>query len=134
MSRYHHRIIRVLIVLVLAMGAWLWYQNSHTKNINNEADYIDVVRPWLQEVNQNYTLDQVAGVRNKLLNLNSRDKLVGESHINLFLAFDAWQQYLESNNVDMQKQADVFFEKVIVSMPSLHNDIQRLQKILLGDV
>lgn len=134
MSRYHQKIIKVLIVLLVLLGAWWWYQKSHDQVISSQADYIEVVRPWFKEINPDYSLEQIVSVRNKLFNLNSKDKLVGDSHINLFLAFDSWQQYLESNNLQMQAQANTFFEQATVAMPPLHNDIKRLQKILLGDV
>lgn len=128
------RIIRVLLLFLVIAGAWYWFYSSSQHRVDSQADYIDTVRPWFKELDKNYSLEQVASVRNKLLYLNSKTKSVGDSHLNLFLAFDAWQQYLETNNPELQRQADKFFEQAVVLMPPLHNDIKRLQKILLNDV
>lgn len=134
LSQSKIKIIRVLLVVLLLFGAWYWLNNSQKDIAAGQADYIDTIRPWLREIDNNYNLEQVANIRNKLLYLNSKEKSVGEGHLNLFFAFDAWQQYLESNNSELQRQASRFFEKAALALPPLNNDIKRLQKILLGDV
>jgi hypothetical protein len=133
-SQHKHKIIKVLVLVLVVAGAWYWANNFQQDTVNSQADYIDTVRPWFKEIDNNYSLDQIANVRNKLLYLNSKEKSIGDSHLNLFLAFDAWQQYLESNNPELQRQADKFFEQAAISLPPLHNEINRLQTILLGDV
>jgi len=128
------KIIRVLLVILLLAGAWYWFNQYQKSTVASQAEYIDTVRPWLRVINDNYSLEQVASVRDNLLYLKSQEKSVGEGHLSLFFAFDAWQQYLESNNPALQQKANKFFEQAIIALPPLNNDIKRLQKILLGDV
>ncbi len=92
------------------------------------------VRPWLESITEKYQPSDIANIRNKLLYLNSREKSIGEAHMNLFLAFDVWQQYLETKNPDFKKQTGYFLEQAGEKMPLIKSEVRRLQNILAKDV
>lgn len=127
------KILRILLLVLAMLGIWYWFNNNQNQTIKSQADYIDVVRPWLRSIENNYQSSDITRVRDQLLYLNSREKSVGDGHLNLFLGFDAWQQYLETSNPVLQEQAATFFDRAAGFLPPLHNDIKRLKGVLLGN-
>ena len=92
--------------------------------------YIEHVRPWLQAALRDQSLDTVAQIKMNLLNVNSSDKEIGPAHINLFLAFDSWEKFLQTRDPGHRQQVNERLELVAELMPELSPDIQQLNKIL----
>ncbi|MFA5126646.1 MAG: hypothetical protein WC465_01425 [Patescibacteria group bacterium] len=125
----------VIFLLTLAIFLILFYNlHNQTKIINNEREYLETVSPWLGSVTETYQARDIANIHDKLLYLKSHDKSVGDAHMNLFLAFDVWQEYLKTKNPDLKNQISDFLQRADEKMPALDSEIKRLENILAEDV
>jgi len=107
------------------------HQNpSEVALVSSSDDYIQTINPWLNSALSDSSPTNISEIRNKFLNLRSADQSIGEAHLHLFLAFDAWYNFLKNNDVSFKKQAMDNFSTVIKLWPDLKGYIEKLQVIL----
>ena len=98
--------------------------------VSSGDDYIQTINPWLNSALSDSSPTNISEIRNKFLNLRSADQSIGEAHLHLFLAFDAWHNFLKNNDSSFKDQAMDNFSTVIKLWPDLESYIEKLQVIL----
>lgn len=107
------------------------HQNpSEAAMVSSSDDYIQTINPWLNSALSDSSPTNISEIRNKFLNLRSADQSIGEAHLHLFLAFDAWHNFLKNNDTSFKEQAMDNFSTVIKLWPDLKSYIEKLQVIL----
>lgn len=96
----------------------------------SSAGYLNQIRPWLKSVIEDYSLQTVQAVKNKLLALQSPDQSLGQAHINLFLAFQDWESFLNSDQKIFKEQTKTRLTTVAGLLPALSAELDNLQNIL----
>lgn len=104
--------------------------NTESRVIINNQDYAKEAKLWLDSVAQDYSLENITKVRQELLDFRSPDKMIGQVHISLFLAFDSWEKYLTTKDDYYKIQTSNHLILAGESMPDLSPDINNLQNIL----
>jgi hypothetical protein len=99
-------------------------------NLISAEDYIEQIRPWLKAVVNNYSPATIGAVKNKLLTLQSSEPSLGQAHINLFLAFQNWEDFLNSEQGVFKEQTKSKLTLVVDFLPALSPEINDLQNIL----
>lgn len=123
----------ILIFLGFSITILLFTHDQPSSKISvllNQQAYITDIQPWLQEVAENYSLATIQQTKENLMNFKSNDRLVGQVHITLFLAFDAWEKFLLTNQASFKKQTLASLLKVEESVPDLSTDLQSLKNLL----
>lgn len=112
------------------------YSEPPEANASSEAkmvevvDYTNQVRPWLQSVAENYSPAAIKEVKAKLLAFKSTDQFLGRAHINLFLVFETWDQFLNTNDNTLKEQTKNQLRLVSELLPGLSPELGNLQSIL----
>lgn len=126
----------LLIVIFLAVGLLsIFVTHNSSPDMDQPTIVIDdnysaTARVWLLSAVQDHSLGNISQLREQLLNFRSSSQTIGQAHINLFLAFDAWQKYLSTNDSYYQIQASNHLILVSKIMPDLSVDIDNLKTIL----
>lgn len=105
-------------------------KDSQLPPLVSATDYADHVRPWLVRVINNPSLENISQTKQDLLNLKSSDKNIGQTHIKLFLAMDAWENYLTTKQSQMKTVAQDDLTSVSNDLPELSTEIDNLKNIL----
>lgn len=136
MYKTKHVVVLFLIFILVGISAvFLTHQNKIEQTVNNTdmvsaQDYISEVRPWLMDVFEKRSITSLVQTRNELLNLRSSDKSIGNAHIALFLAFDAWEKYIMTSDSSMKDASYNHFDVASNLLPELAEDINNLKSIL----
>jgi len=94
------------------------------------SEYIQQIRPWLQTALSDQSAETISRVRSNLLNVKSSEKELGPVHMNLFLAFESWENFLHTQQESYRAQASEQLALAANLSPELSEDIQQLKKIL----
>ncbi|MBU1203324.1 hypothetical protein KKH39_04770 [Patescibacteria group bacterium] len=93
-------------------------------------DYAEHIRPWLTRISQDPSLENISQTKQDLLDFRSNNKDIGQVHIKLFLAIDAWENYLLTNQVQMKTLAQENLLEISTALPQLSVEIENLRNIL----
>ena len=89
--------------------------------------YVKIIKPWLEAVSLQPDLDQIRYTKDKLENFQSSNPSLGSAHIQLFLAFDAWEEYLMSKDEQFKDRALERLTQAANLLPDLAGIINNLQ-------
>jgi len=104
--------------------------DSTAIHVGDYQGYVEHIRPWLQTAFRDQSLDTIAQVKTNLLSVNSSDKDLGAAHVNLFLAFESWEKFLQTQHDDYRQQTAERLQTVAELVPELALDIQQLSESL----
>ncbi len=96
----------------------------------NSIDYALYLRPILISAIEDNSLENITFIREKLFIYNENNKSIGLVHINLFLAFDTWQDYLNKGDNYLKDNIIEKLEKVLDIIPELDIEINKLKELL----
>ncbi len=96
----------------------------------NTTEYIDQVRPLLQLVAIDSSLENIKIVRQDLMDLQGLEYSLGDTHMNIFLGFDAWEKFLLTSDQTYKDQVEKRLSLASEAMPSLREDLENLKKLL----
>jgi len=99
-------------------------------SVGDYAGYVENIRPWLQEAFRDQSVDTVARIKFNLLSVKSEEKDIGEAHMSLFLAFESWEKFLDTQQESYRLQASQRLATVAELMPELAIDIEQLNQLL----
>ncbi len=126
-----------LILIFLGIGITiLLLTHDLDNNIDNQiveevvdyTAYIQDIRPWLATATNDLTAIQ--NIKGNLESFSSLDSFVGQVHVNLYLAFDSWEQYLLTDNNKYKQETIKKLTVVADLVPGLTEDIANLKSIL----
>ncbi len=99
-------------------------------NLIASKDYALYLQPILVSVMTDNSLENISLVRETLFNYNEDNKSIGLAHVNLFLAFDTWQDYLVNNDNYLKENIIEKLNIVLNLIPELSIEIKQLKEIL----
>ena len=99
-------------------------------NLIASKDYALYLKPILVSVMTDNSLENISLVRDTLFDYNEGYKSIGLAHVNLFLAFDTWQDYLVNNDNYLKENIIEKLNIVLNLIPELSIEIKQLKEIL----
>jgi len=93
-------------------------------------DYAQQVRPWLDRAGQDPSSDTVRDIKSKILGLRGADQDLGLAQVSLFLAFDAWEQFLSTQEASYRETAIRQFSRFGDLRPDLRPEAEGLKSVL----
>jgi len=96
----------------------------------NSIDYALYLRPILISAIEDNSLENITFIREKLFIYNENNKSIGLVHINLFLAFDTWQDYLNKGDNYLKDNIIEKLDIVLDIIPELDIEINKLKELL----
>jgi len=99
-------------------------------NLIDSKDYALYLQPILVSVMTDTSLENISLVRETLFNYNEGNKSISLAHVNLFLAFDTWQDYLVNNDNYLKENIIEKLNIVLNLIPELSIEIKQLKEIL----
>ena len=129
----------ILVAIFMTVGVIAVY-STHQPDKDNQQnqqpviaaeDYQDHVSPWLRSVLVDSSLENIKEVKQNLFDLRSSDENIGQAHIALFLAFDAWENYLTTGQIFMKERAKNHLDSFSQYLPTIA-EAKELKKILDG--
>jgi len=126
--------VSILVIIFILFGLVVIFfthqATPQTKNLVAQENYAAYIKPWIDSVYTDQSLDNISNIKNNFLNFQGADKSIGDAHIALFLAFDAWERFLLTGDIDSRDQAIKHFSVATGFLPELSADINNLENIL----
>lgn len=141
MFKYKQKnIIIIGLIVLLAIFVILSQKNKNnspsapkanqSKNLVTQDQYPQVIKSWLEKATNNKSVVTIAEIKKDILNLKGASQDMGPTQINLYLAFDAWEKYLNGGEYPYSQLAQKNFEAVATKYPQLDPQIKQLIKII----
>ena len=131
---YKTKNVLILAVGFMLVGLLAVFLTHDTKQepvtFVSQENYVDHVRPWVEEVSLNPSLVNIRKIKEELLNFKGSDESMGSAHIALFMAFDAWEKFLLTGDDNKKVQSIEHFYSVVSFLPELDLEIKTLENIL----
>ncbi|MBT4850352.1 hypothetical protein HON36_05905 [Candidatus Parcubacteria bacterium] len=134
---------RVFLYFILFIGIGIFitwstheagkYQTGQKEikvDLVDAAEYTDQVRPWLQLVAVDGSLENIKIVRQNLIDLQGLEYSLVDTHMNIFLGFDAWENFLLTSDQTYKDQVEQRLSLASEAMPDLKEDLENLKKLL----
>jgi len=99
-------------------------------NLIDSKDYAIYLKPILVSVIIDNSLENISLIRETLFDYNEGHKSISLAHVNLFLAFDTWQDYLVNNDNYLKENIIEKLNIVLNLIPELSIEIKQLKEIL----
>ena len=101
-----------------------------TSKLIETDEYLIYIKPLLNSVIDDSSSENITRIKNELYDYTTSDKYAGTAHINLYLAFETWEEYLKvpkdylKNNI--KDKLNIVFEII----PELDIEINKLKEII----
>lgn len=131
---YQTKNVLFLVLVFTIIGlliVFLTHQTDSKSNIFVSQDnYVEHIQPWIETIYLDQSLTNISVVKNNFLDFQGSNQSMGEVHIALFLAFDAWERFLLTGDVNNKQQALQHFSLAVDLLPELNLKIATLENIL----
>ena len=131
MRQTKHVLMLILVFAGLGLTTiLLTHQGVKPSELVSPENYITHVRPWINQVYLDQSLENITAIKNNFLNFKGSDRSMGPAHLSLFLAFDAWERFLLNGDKQDIEQAIKHFSSAQDLLPELGAEIEGLENLL----
>lgn len=139
-----NNLVFLVIIIFIASGLsaiWLNHDRSGDYSASTEGELSNVslvksqaypaqVRPWLQRVQADPSLQTIREVKNKVLGLRGADREMGLAQVSLLLALESWERFLTSQNPRDRETAVKQFSRFSDLRPDLRPEAESLKNLI----
>lgn len=141
MKLSRQKTIFLYFVLFMSIGLFITWKTHKTINYTSDSDdvvvdlintdeYVNQVRLWLNLVINDDSLHNIQTVRQNLMDFKGLEYSLGDTHMNIFLAFDAWERFLLTGDSAYKEQVIKRFLMAEQVRPELKEELYSLKNLI----